>query len=724
LASNEGDLPLLNGNPVEEVRPWNRLPRDAWEAVEARVRRNVRLKDDFVQIPFPRLAANSNRAVVEATEAYKREAAIVDARLAREVTVQQKGTALSDLCDQLRAETGIALTAGRSVADEKVTVFCEQQPLRDVMRQLSRPFGYTWLRSGKSGEYRYELAQDLKSQLLEEELRNRDRNEALIALDREMKRYRKYLDLSPDEALARAKAAGPEEKKLLEKYAGGGWGLIQMWFRLSPGEMTALRAGKKLKYSQQPKEDRQPLPPDLARGILQSQRDQRLIVQEGKYRLVSARDHPDGLLLTAAPGARAMVMLRMPQSELGRFTLTGGPGSFISDDSPIPGGFELFGSAGDLAVGESPSTLDPKNAVANAPRARDPAPQVRVTVRPQPSFRPDIAPGAAVKGDLPVTASDSALLSPSRKGAGGEAAPTEAKVTSADVLEAVHRVTGLPIIADFYTRLYPVGEVTIRNQPLFEALNQLADAMRLRWKEDAPPASKGRTGGNAGSPQDRGQWLQFRSTSYFNDRLKEVPNRLLARWKASREQHGALLLDDLIEIAQLPDAQLDAASMAEGAREIWGLQEWELARYWATRPQLRCLAGFTPAQRQQAQTTAGLPFSQMTLAQQRAYLEQAGQAARITEMGNAVLRLGYTLPDRYEWREPGWRNYIPSPVQEATREAALQAARRLKPDVPEAEIIPTKLDLAVMYAPGGYTPGGQSTRQVRISRIGSDGWVP
>ena len=67
----------------------------------------------------------------------------------------------------------------------------------------------------------------------------------------------------------------------------------------------------------------------------------------------------------------------------------------------------------------------------------------------------------------------------------------------------------------------------------------------------------------------------------------------------------------------------------------------------------------------------------------------------------AVLRVGYTLPGRYEWRETGWRKYIPSPVQEATQEAALQATRRLKPDVPAVEIVPTRLDLAVMYAPGG-----------------------
>ena len=45
--------------------------------------------------------------------------------------------------------------------------------------------------------------------------------------------------------------------------------------------------------------------------------------------------------------------------------------------------------------------------------------------------------------------------------------------------------------------------------------------MRLRWNKD-------------------GSWLQFRSTSYYDDRLKEVPNRLLARWAARRRQSGMI----------------------------------------------------------------------------------------------------------------------------------------------------------------------------------------
>src|SRR5438094_142536 len=77
------------------------------------------VRDDFVHVPFPRLADASNRQVAAAVESYKREAAIVDPRLSCQVTLQFKATALSDLCERLRNDTAIHLEAGRSVADEK-----------------------------------------------------------------------------------------------------------------------------------------------------------------------------------------------------------------------------------------------------------------------------------------------------------------------------------------------------------------------------------------------------------------------------------------------------------------------------------------------------------------------------------------------------------------------------------------------------------------------------
>jgi hypothetical protein len=282
----------------------------------------------------------------------------------------------------------------------------------------------------------------------------------------------------------------------------------------------------------------------------------------------------------------------------------------------------------------------------------------------------------------------------------------------------------MPIVADYYTRLYPPETVSVRSETLFEALNQLANAMRLRWDRDK-----------------EGGWLRFRSTSFYNDRRKEVPNRLLSRWAGSRKAHGALTSEDLAEIAKLSDAQLDAADMAEGAREIWALAEWELARSRNLRPHLRFLAGFSSAQRQEAMSPTGLAFTRMPLAQQQRFLSLAFSSEMsglpsLEDVAGATLRVDYSLPGWFEWRVPGpagyWLQWVmPTgsggraprpPVRERTRAAALQAARKfyaqfrepmlqatrhLQPQFDEAQlapqeaqIAPTSLDLTFLYIPG------------------------
>jgi hypothetical protein len=677
------------------------------------------------------LAAVATGRSTSAAAPEKREAAITDSRLTRKVTLAFKGTALSDLCDHLRAETDIALTAGRSVADEKVTLFCRETPLRDIMRQLSRPFGYTWLRStlntqrstldgsgpsverrasSVTPEYRYELVQDLRSQLLEEELRSRDRNAALLALDREMEAYRKYLGLSPDAALERARTAPPEEKKLLQRLAGTGWGAVQLYFRLSPTDLSALRAGQALTFSVPaaaeeevaapgvhigagmrfglaPERVQQPLPPEVARGVLQSLRDTRILIRGDTLSIGTTRRVPDnppqpeGLPPAAVPQARPIVTLRLNASERGQLTLEGGAGVSVRIGANSSG--QQMNSA-DLALGVSPTVLKPDNATANARLAREPSLQRHVTVkdvrRQASGVSQEVRQQAPGLGQIGRT--DASRLTPD----------VFQKVTTADVLEALHRATGTPIVADFYTRLYRPEEVAVRDRPLFEALNQLADTMRLRWAPD-------------------GEWLQFRSTSFFQDRLKEVPNRLLERWAASRREHGALTLDDLVEIAQLSDAQLDSAPMAEGARLCFGLDEWDLTRNENLRPHLRFLAELTPTQRQQALSAAGAPFAQMTLPQQQAFIALAlgprsDQLQSLDQFNGATLRVAYSVPGWFELAVPGQGAggaatagsvHRTSPIRERTREAALQAARRLDPQTDAAQIIPTQLTLTILH---------------------------
>jgi hypothetical protein len=762
MPPDTSDQAALSGDESATARPWVALSRSDPGVVERQIRRVVPVGDDFVQIPFPRLASTSERQIAQAVEDYQKEAAVVDARLAREVTLQQKATALSDLCERLRGDTGIQLAAGQSVADEKVTLFCEKRPLRDVMRQLSRPFGYTWLRGGKQAEYKYELVQDLRSQLLEEELRNRDRNAALLALEREIDRYRPYLSLSPDEALARARTAPPDEKPLLEKLATDGWGPIQMYFRLSRQDLAVLRAGQRVTFSAEPRPGERPLPPDLARGILACQRNVRLIRGENGLEFASDRTDPRSLSLVSVPEVRAQVRLEISESELGQFTLAGSAGLFTTPEARPSGSgghpqpLWSLSSSGPWAAGTDPASVKPDNPLANARLARDPVLRVRVTVRPRPSCGGDLSPPGtgprrwplrgqdaappplpkrggvpdagyglpAAKGPQPRDSGDredKLPLPASGRGLGGEVTPP--KVTTADVLEALHRSTGMPIVADYYTRLFAADTASVQAMPLFEALDRLADATRLRWNKE-------------------GDWLQFRSASFFNDRLKEVPNRLLTHWAASRRQHGALTLEDVVEIAQLPDAQLDADDVAEGAKECFGLAEWTLGRKRLLRPHLRYLAGLTPAQRQAALSSTGLPFTGMSLSQQQefiahALLPGAEPLGSVDELAGAALRVEYSQPGRFEWRVPGppWLQWV-APlepgrqsqrvlrpvVQEPTWGAALQKLRRVDPQIreavlqaagradpriaqappaEEAQIAPTQRSLVIIYVPGG-----------------------
>jgi hypothetical protein len=699
-ASTAGDLDDVSDHP-EAVRRQVAMPRDEWDRIEAGLCRAVPVRDDFVRIPFPRIATTSDRQIAEAVESYKREAAVVDPRLSRAVTLQQKATALSDLCERLRADTGIQLAAGSSVADEKVTVFCEKQPLRDVMRQLSRPFGYTWERTTRSGEYRYELVQDLRSQLLEEELRNRDRNAALLALEREIDRYCPYLDLSPEEALARAKTAPPAEKKLLESLAGSGWGPIHVYFRLSRPELEALRAGESLSFGAAPKQGQRPLPPEIARGVLQSLRNWRALeTEEGLVSATADLTDARAVPLTASPAIHAQVRLAMPQLEPGHYALEGLSGFRAFPQEGCDLMLSNTGSA-TLAAGQSPGvgeaapgTFRSRREPGPASAARGTQRPSRITLRPQPSCRPESSP------------------------AGGEdVAP---KATTADVLEALHRVAHRPIVADYYTRLYDPGAVSVRDLPFSEALDQLCEQMRLRWNVSD------------------GEWLQFRSAAYFHDRLKEVPSHLLARWADARRKQRVLTLDDLVEISGLSDAQLEGQEMAEGARRCWGLAEWDLARDGTLRPHLRFLAGFTPEQRQEALGPAGLLFAKMPLAQQQRFLAEAlysgGEPIRsLEDLAGATLRVVYTQPGGFEWRLPlqqalqQWvipvgsgRRALRPLIWEKThaaalarlqqldlqiREGALQLMGRFDPQAAvsppseDAQIVPTKLDLIFVYVP-------------------------
>src|SRR2546421_4372807 len=122
------------------------------------------------------------------------------------------------------------------------------------------------------------------------------------------------------------------------------------------------------------------------------------------------------------------------------------------------------------------------------------------------------------------------------------------------------------------------------------------------------------------------------------------------------------------------------------------------------RPHLRYLAQLTPDQRREAASATGLSFSRMTLAQQQQFLAfglGGGPLQSLDELAGAALRVEYTQPGAFQWGEPGWSGYytrwvvplepgpqgrrVPRPpVRARTREATLQAVRRIDPPLREA----------------------------------------
>ena len=183
-------------------------------------------------------------------------------------------------------------------------------------------------------------------------------------------------------------------------------------------------------------------------------------------------------------------------------------------------------------------------------------------------------------------------------------------------------------------------------------------------------------------------------------------------------------------------------------RERYSLEGTPGDRPRAARPRL---ATFTPAQRQEAMSPAGLPFTRMSLKPQQQFImfSLPGDAEGLQspdELAGATLRVDYQQPGWYEWRPGSWYRWATPTadgkrvprllLRERTREAALQAARRYFPPFAQAvvkaerafnpgvteeqltpqakDVVPTTLELQITYFPGS------SHRHVIVTFLPSD----
>jgi hypothetical protein len=372
------DPDWLDGAPSPELLArFARSEHGERTRLEAIYRQLPPPADDFVRLPLPQVAGSSRGAVRAAVREYEQAAKVVDARLFRKVTLQVKGVSLASLCALLKGQTGVDLQASRGIADEKVTVFVQERPAREVMREVARLFNALWARSGEEERYRYELGQDLKSQLAEEELRNADFRAALLALDAEMEKYRPYLDLNAEQLRQRLQQVERGDKQRVFTVGDHGWGGIQLYRRLTAAERAALVAGQDLIYG--------PDMPNPDRRIPEGWQ-QRILELSSSSVLVGGRR----LAPKDVPGIEvSRLFLSLRRSEMGRLTLKSSETLTYSDHGRT---YMFYPRV--LATGRSPSVANPENAALNqALKGKPPFDQV-VTLAVQPSC-PHFAANAA-----------------------------------------------------------------------------------------------------------------------------------------------------------------------------------------------------------------------------------------------------------------------------------------------------------------------------------------
>lgn len=540
------------------------------------------MKDDFVQ-PSPLLLAVNDNGGNLANLADQDKARIqkeintTDVRLYKAISLGMKHASMTELCAELSRQTGVEIDAGRNVADDNLTIFVTARPARDVMRGISRVFGFIWERTGDDGHFRYTLKQDTTAQIGEEMIRNTDISKALEAIAEKCRR-----ETGKDNERSRA---------------------VKRAFReLSASELDTLRSGKSLLLSSRASATgAQTLDPSLAQTLLNNMGG--VIKRNGFLLGASPDSQEDYIPFTKLEEPSVTISFRLRITEFG--------GAVIDAEVGASGKLEdkWGGYAYQEVLGSVPGVAEAPihNADVNASLKSSNGMKMQVTLKPEPTTplaqQAEISaiPGqSAIKQDrnvslngqqvdMPNLPSDvlltADLLIANYQFTSG-AQPPRPWMTSDDLWEAVHVATNSDVIADSYSRLFAKKDYA---GDLFTALSNACDRLQYKWG------------------QGEG-FLTGRSTAFHWQRVNEVPKRILLKWQTVRKQKGFLPLESILEMARLSDRQLDAPELGKAIYSQWKLPEWGVLsrpffarQYFGERIVARFMAALSPAQLNQLQ---------------------------------------------------------------------------------------------------------------------------
>jgi hypothetical protein len=601
------------------------------------------LPPDPIALPGPQVAFDPSKSdgsfLVQLMARYARERAVRDERLGRVVTIAAGGIDLGELCRRLSRETGVSFEADPGVADRKLSVFARAVPARDLMLQVKLQSRLEWFRSGQGQPYRYRLSESIQDRLQIRDAQPRDEDALLLDASDQIAYFVPYLDLPDAEVRRLAEQARLTARRSVspEREAWQSRALtlakmaqqpvvrdgIRLFSQLAPSRLVELRTSGRLAF---------PLTGDegpVERQVVSRWREALLgtLARRGGYDPSRIRVSLAFVLSSrGADGADLSVRLTAEAGEPG------------SKD------YEAASYGEVLAQSRVERLLVP--ALLASPPAESPLPDVarKVSLKPSPADASRAGRNAAAGiGD------------------------TAEWVDSGEVMADLHRRTGLSVVSDYYLRAFPASDFEMTGIPLRDALDRTAARLAASW--DAS-----------------GGFVRFRRVNDYAEREKEIPNRLLERWRDARRRLGYLSLDALAEIAALEPGTLSEPDRARAAVLLMGLEEWPLAG--KARVALQRYSLLSPAERREAQTEAGLPLPEMAPGVLGAFLALGEPAAPPSPEDVAAGRfwIHLRLPGAYEWvdwararRSPfPARIDVSAPSRPAAEEtvAAILAARK------------------------------------------------
>jgi hypothetical protein len=541
--------------------------------------------------------------------------------LDKPVTYTETKIPLGELMQKVAADTGVALTAARDVADEPVAVVVKEFSARELLEQLADLLDYQWSRrtttdhgrpttEGNRGKppsvvggpssvvnaVRYEIWQDLPSKQREESLRQalfagmeqRFREEMSICRELsgksqeemgqiwdEATRWRERLaKLSPRERQALENSAEGRKEARRHAYAQALWSPVErtlgsLMTHLPPEQWVAMRTGRQLVFSSDPQRGELPIPPDVLR----------------RFRTSRPTLSPPGQPNSAQPDNeqrwRQMEQEqqeRWSQAEQYRVTVR------LGEHSPRPDQLNLFALATPISGGK------PLGQWYNNPNFHvnvwaEPA---AATVEENPHRRALLEQDPLLSAGRPFQPDTRPFVDPLLPGA------SRTVRLLAEILPELARAYDVNLIADSYwMAAAPSGvDAMAGTAPLFEVLDRLAGTDHA-WDR-------------------RGELVRIRDRKWYLDRPAEIPLRHVRRWVAMTDQRGALPLEEMAAAATtLTDYQIATLDRPLFQRGILPPQLDDLRTLEMTRHLLRLYARLLPAQQQVLREGKSLTIAQI-----------------------------------------------------------------------------------------------------------------